>query len=369
MEQIKRPANDFPIRLNNPRAWRTYLGGSQLDLLHGRSGEDGHFPEEWIMSVVAARNAGREDYPDEGMSFLADFPELSLKQLLEENATRYLGRAHTERSGAALGVLLKLIDSAERLTLQVHPDRADAMRLFGSPYGKTECWHILGGREVDGEAPCVYLGFREGVTRAEWKRLFDTQDILGMLEAMQKFYVKPGDTILIEGGMPHAIGAGCFLAEIQEPTDFTIRVERTTPSGFRVADAMCHQGLGFERMLEVFHYDSLTREELRRRSFIAPQTILDCAGGCIRTLIGYDTTDLFRLDEIRTTAALEVPAEDAFSGLYVLDGSGTLIVNGKSCHLEKTAQFFVPAAAGAMRLCADADAPLRVLHFFGPKTQ
>ena len=123
MEQIKRPANDFPIRLNTPRAWRTYLGGSQLDLLHGRSGEDVHFPEEWIMSVVAARNAGREDYPDEGMSFLADFPELSLKQLLEENATRYLGRAHTERSGAALGVLLKLIDSAERLTLQVHPDR------------------------------------------------------------------------------------------------------------------------------------------------------------------------------------------------------------------------------------------------------
>lgn len=106
------------------------------------------------------------------------------------------------------------------------------------------------------------------------------------------------------------------------------------------------------------------------------QQVLEREGKCvwlptnvIRTLIGYDTTDLFRLDEIRTAAALEVPAEDAFSGLYVLDGSGTLTTNGKSCHLEKTAQFFVPAAAGAMQLCADADAPLRVLHFFGPKTQ
>lgn len=42
-----------------------------------------------------------------------------------------------------------------------------------------------------------------------------------MLAGMQKYPVHPGDTILIEGGMPHAIGAGCFLVEIQEPTDYT----------------------------------------------------------------------------------------------------------------------------------------------------
>lgn len=60
--------------------------------------------------------------------------------------------------------------------------------------------------------------------------------------------------------MPHAIGAGCFLVEIRAPTD-TIRVERTTPSGFAVADSMCHQGLGFEKMFECFHYEPHSRGE------------------------------------------------------------------------------------------------------------
>ena len=65
------PTTDFPFLLDNPRAWRTYLGGSMLDRFHGVPSEgDGHFPEEWILSVVAARNAGREQFPEEGMSRL-----------------------------------------------------------------------------------------------------------------------------------------------------------------------------------------------------------------------------------------------------------------------------------------------------------
>lgn len=67
-----KPTTDFPFLLDNPRAWRTYLGGRMLDALHGDSnGEDGHFPEEWILSTVAARNAGREQFPEEGMTTCA----------------------------------------------------------------------------------------------------------------------------------------------------------------------------------------------------------------------------------------------------------------------------------------------------------
>lgn len=50
---------DFPFLLDNPRAWRTYLGGRMLDALHDQPGKIDHFPEEWILSTVAARNAGR----------------------------------------------------------------------------------------------------------------------------------------------------------------------------------------------------------------------------------------------------------------------------------------------------------------------
>ena len=211
-----KPTTDFPFLLDNPRAWRTYLGGRMLDALHGDSnGEDGHFPEEWILSTVAARNAGREQFPEEGMSHLRG-TDVTLRSVLESDTEGYLGKGAAQPT---LGVLTKLIDSAERLTLQVHPDKPTALRLFQSQYGKTECWHILSGHPVNGEEPCIYYGFQPDMTRARWEALFHAQDIPGMLAGMQKYPVHPGDTILIEGGMPHTIGAGCFLVEIQEPTE------------------------------------------------------------------------------------------------------------------------------------------------------
>ena len=137
-----KPTTDFPFLLDNPRAWRTYLGGRMLDALHGDSnGEDGHFPEEWILSTVAARNAGREQFPEEGMSHLRG-TDVTLRSVLESDTEGYLGKGAAQPT---LGVLTKLIDSAERLTLQVHPDKPTALRLFQSQYGKTECWHILSG--------------------------------------------------------------------------------------------------------------------------------------------------------------------------------------------------------------------------------
>lgn len=266
-----------------------------------------------------------------------------------------------------LGVLVKLIDSAERLTLQVHPDRDTAGKLFGSPYGKTECWHILSCHPVNGEDPCIYLGFQPGVTRSQWKQLFARQDIPGMLAAMQRYPVHPGDTILIEGGMPHAIGAGCFLVEIQEPTDYTIRVERTTPSGFAVADSMCHQGLGFERMFDCFHYEPLTRQQIHDRWFIPPQELSRMPGGRLTQLIGYDRTPLFCLEEVVVSGTVERPACPAFSGLYVLSGSGRLCAHGRTLPLGRTDQVFVPWQTGSFTLTCTGGEPLQVLHIHGPQ--
>lgn len=355
----------FPVLLDNPRAWRTYLGGRLLDELHGNpSGEDGHFPEEWILSVVAARNAGREHLTEEGLSCIAQ-TGITLKETIASNPAAFLGSAHAARNGAQLGVLLKLIDSAERLAVQVHPNRQKAMALFASPYGKTECWHILGGREVQGQKPCVYLGFKEGVTREIWQKLFEEQDIPGMLNSLYRFEVHPGETILIEGGVPHAIGAGCFLAEIQEPTDYTLRVEQTTPSGYRVPDAMCHQGLGFDKMFDCFDYTPMTCEQVRERWFIPAIPIKREAGGSVRTLIGYDHTLFFRMDEIQVEKSLTVDCGERFSGLYVLSGQGSMIANGCSTGVKKVQQYFVPAGVGSITLNAEKGHPLRILHCFG----
>ena len=351
-----------PLELNTPRAWRTYLGGAMIDRLHGAQElADEHFPEEWIMSVISARNPGREHITDEGMAYLKQEEGVSLKDLIADDPVGMLGEKHVARCGAHPGVLVKLLDSAERLTIQVHPDRVKAQELFHAPYGKTECWHILDGRTIDGEAPCVYHGFKEGVTREKWQKLFEEQDIPGMLDCLHRFEVKTGDTILIEGGIPHAIGAGCFLVEIQEPTDYTIRVERTTPSGFQVADASCHQGLGFDKMFDCFHYGGFSREETQKRWFLKARAVDEA-----RTdLVKYEDTPYFAMSKwhIENTASAQL---DGFCALYILSGKGTLTCGEETVELCAPQQFFIPAGCGAFNLKAK-DGALDVLQFFGPE--
>jgi mannose-6-phosphate isomerase len=60
---------------------------------------------------------------------------------------------------------------------------------------------------------------------SKWKQHFVSRDIEGMLSCLHKIEVNPGDTFMIYGGVPNAIGSGCFLLEVQEPTDFAMRVE------------------------------------------------------------------------------------------------------------------------------------------------
>ncbi len=355
-----------PIKLDNPRAWRTYLGGKALSALHNDAGEDGHFPEEWIISTVAARNAGREDVAGEGMSHLFNTGE-TLKAWLERNAVGALGALHVAAHGAQPGVLVKLIDAAERLTIQVHPDRDQANKLFQSAYGKTECWHILGGRELAAESPCIYLGFTQDTTEAKWRNLFAAQDIPGMLACLHRFPVKVGDTILIEGGVPHAIGAGCFLAEIQEPTDYTIRVERTTPSGLSVADGMCHQGLGFERMFQCFHYEPQSRAQIAARYFVKPRLLVSEEGGQVTALIGYGHTQMFAMNRVQVWDTLTLSCKPQFSGLYILSGEGEMTCAGETMRIRQAEQYFMPAGIDRISFLAAHGTPLVMLQCFSPQ--
>ncbi len=290
-------------RLSNERVKRTYLGGKLIDKLHGKIGEDSYYPEEWIMSVTTANGSETE-----GLSRLPD------------------GRTLREL-GECRGVLAKLLDSAERLTVQVHPDREKAQKYFGSPYGKTESWHILETRD---DSACIYLGFREGITRERWRELFEAQDIEGMLDCLNRIAVKPGETYLVRAGEPHAIGAGCLLVEVQEPTDFTLRTELTTPSGLKISELQAHGGIGFDAMLDCFHYAPSSPEDFR----LAPRN-----HGVETVLIDSTDTPCFGLTLLNLDGEYEIPPSGGFYGLYILGGEGEL--NGEQ--ISSGAQFFVSA--------------------------
>lgn len=356
-----------PAKLKSSRAWRTYTGGSQIDLIHGiKDSSDTQFPEEWIISTVLARNAGREGI-EEGMCYLEDEPLVSLKDYIIYDPVSALGASHVQNVGSTTGVLMKIIDAAERLTVQVHPDKQQALSLFNSKFGKTECWHILGGRTIDGQKPSIYMGFKPGITREEWKRCFDEQDIPALLGHMHHIPVEPGQTYLIKGGVPHAIGQGCLLVEIQEPTDFTIRVERVTPKGLMIADQGCHQGLGFERMFDCFTYEGITEEEAFRRWRI-PSSIIEQSPGFVRRgIVGYDSTPCFRLERFETTTQCEIASDGEFCGLYFLSGTGVLQCNGRRYSVSAGDQFFVPAASDQYSIKSDSGKTLSFFKFFGPQ--
>ena len=363
--------NQF-IRLDSPRAWRTYTGGYRLDELHRLPNPKvSQFPEEWIMSLVNARNTGREDIVDEGLSHVVDpkYENITLKELINQDPSGFLGQQFYKENGETTGVLVKLIDASERLTVQVHPTKAKAEVLFNSKFGKTECWYILDDKEIDGVKPYLYLGFKKGITREIWKELFDKQDIQGMLSWMHRVEVKKGDMVIIKGGLAHAIGQSCFLVEIQEPTDYTVRIERITPKGLKISDFMCHQGLGFDKMFDVFEYVGYSLEEIKENFFVKPIEKYSGLNEKITTLIGYDTTDLFELEkiDIPSKSSIDIPGSKSFSGLYILKGQGKLISKDSQVDINAPEQYFIPSKLGDWKIENTSESNLEILHFKGPK--
>jgi len=293
------------LKLEENRVFRLYRGGKLLDELHGREGTDGSFPEDWLASVVEAINPPRDDAPEhEGLS----------RAVLACGETAYL----RDLIDTPFGVLTKFLDSAERLPIQVHPDKETALRLFNSEYGKTEAWYILDGREIDGEAPYILMGFKSEVTPAILRDLFERQDIEGMAALLHKIPVTPGEVYLIRGGCPHAIGSGVLLLEIQEPTDYTISLETHDTTGSPVPERFIHQGLGFERMFECFHYTAQDPDA----SCMEPQTL----SPGLEELISYEDTPCFCLRRLQVSGVRVQEAGDLPYTLAVTRGEGA--VNG-----------------------------------------
>lgn len=351
---------DKPIFLKPAYAWRSYLGGKLIAKLRGENGNDTNFPEEWIMSVVQARNPGRENII-EGLS--EDYYGNTLKSIIENNPKDILGEKHFRKYGNTPGVLLKLLDAAERLAVQVHPSKENAKKYFGSEYGKTECWHVLDTRKINGENACVYIGFKEGITREKWIKLFEEQDVNGMLSCLQRFDVKKGDTFLISGGVPHAIGGGCLLAEIQEPTDFTICTERYALDGSERPDSKLHCGIGFERMFDCFDYNGYSFEKTRQLRYISKTVIEKNADYELIEIVGYKDTPMFCMKELKIKTGYLLKKTERFRCMYILQGKGTL----SEREISAGTQVFFPVNCEDVKIENIGNTELRILWIFGPK--
>jgi len=201
------------------RVRRTYLGGNRINAFEGTLVEA--CPEDWTASVTFAVNSDNI-IENEGIGKTVD----------GELITDIVGNDEYP-------LLVKLLDSNERLVIQAHPTVEFSKAHLNCSYGKTECWYFL---DCDEDA-CVYAGFKKDVTRKMWEDVFDSQDAPLMLSYLHKIPVHRGDFLFIQGGLPHAIGKGCFMVELQEPSDLMVVAERETPSGRRLPDGKIFGGL------------------------------------------------------------------------------------------------------------------------------
>lgn len=332
-----------PLKQLHNRVWRTYEGGALIDQWNNANEEiDNDKPEEWIMSTITARGKNRPE--DEGLSRIeTQEGTFALKDLIESNKELYLGKRLADQYGTT-GVLIKMLDSKERLTIQVHPDKQYAKTIFNSEFGKTESWYVLNTREIDGEKPVVYMGFKKYVSKELWKSHFDEQNIAGMLDCLHKIEVKSGDAFMIYGGVPHAIGAGCFLMEVQEPTDYTMRTEKITPNGLKIAPEGIHQGVGEETMLDCFHYDTYTEEEALENWKITPEVISKSAESTYRTLFNEKHTNCFGLNELLLNGQYTVMGNGSFFVAVIYSGEGIIECNGEKYSYSQGDKIFLSAA-------------------------
>jgi len=352
-----------PLKQLSNRVWRTYEGGALIDKWKRTSPQtDGSLPEEWIMSTITARGKNRPE--NEGRSLIqTNDGIIPLKDLIDSNIELYLGAAlaQTYRS---TGVLIKMLDAKERLTIQVHPDKQYAKTIFNSEFGKTESWYVLNTRAINGAKSVIYMGFKKHVTKDLWKSHFENQNIQGMLDCMHKIEVKPGDAFIIYGGVPHAIGSGCFLMEVQEPTDYTMRVEKTTPNGLKMGPELIHQGVGEEKMLECFHYNTFTLNEVLQNWKITPEVLDSSDAFTLRTLFNEKHTNCFGLSELLLDGTYTIAGNSSFYVAVIYSGTGIMNCNEKEYEYEQGDEIFISAAIAEITLISKS--PSKILLCYPP---
>ncbi|HEY6057975.1 MAG TPA: type I phosphomannose isomerase catalytic subunit [Candidatus Limnocylindrales bacterium] len=191
---VGRPIRPRPDR--RPRPW----GGSRL----GPATQLGPVGELWL--------AG----PDSLVETAAGV--VSLQALSAAEPEALVGSLGRRLMGARFPLLAKLIDTADWLSLQVHPDDATAVRLYGEgSVGKTEAWLVVAAEP----GAQLIVGPRPGLGSRELRRAIRAGALDGCCEAIEAM---PGTTVFVPAGTLHAIGPGILVYEIQQPSDLTLRV-------------------------------------------------------------------------------------------------------------------------------------------------
>jgi mannose-6-phosphate isomerase len=325
------------------RVRRNYAGGSHLaQWTEGKDEPDDGRPEDWLASTTPAINRGMQEIVREGLGRVADASGNihCLADLFALHGEYYLGPDHLARTGPNLGFLAKILDSSMRLHTQAHPTREFARRHLGSPWGKLECYVILGTRP--GYPADLRLGFQHAPSRREWREIIETQDIARMNACFESIPTRPGEVWLVPGGMVHALGAGLLLLEVMEPSDLVVRCEFER-EGIVVPPQARFMGHDLDFCLDVFDYAELTPDAVRARCQMQPVLLRDTDEVREECWVPRARTDCFEVSRLVVRHRFTCEPKGVCNLMIVGRGRGQINLHDRQVELRPGTRFLAAA--------------------------
>lgn len=281
--------------------------------------------ESWEISDVPGDESVVADGADAGKN---------LTQLMQEYKEKLVGKENYQRFHGKFPLLIKFIDAKQDLSIQVHPNDELAMKRHQS-MGKTEMWYII---DNTGGKAHLYSGLKKKITPEEYAQMIEENTIC---DALDKYDVQPGDVFFLPAGRIHSIGAGCFLAEIQQTSNITYRIYDFNRRDKNGNLRELHTELSKDAIDYTVENDYRTHYTPRKDE---PVELVSCP---------YFTTSVYNLTESMTMDYSEL---DSFVIYICMKGSCTVTDNEGNCiSLKAGESVLFPATTQNLEVVPDGE--------------
>lgn len=318
--------NLYPLKFNP--VYKDYpWGNTRLPALFDRDAPEGIYAESWEVST----------HPDgESVVVNGSFKGQTLSEVLATAGADVLGSLV---KGTDFPLLIKLIDAAKPLSVQVHPNNGNAEAVQGEP--KTEMWYFL-----NDEPSQIYCGLTPGTTRDDFLSAMENESFEAVLRAVP---TEKGGAAFVPGGRVHAIDAGCLILEIQQNSNTTYRVY----DWGRVGNDGKPREMHIDKALQVIDFEDSENPSC---------TPVETADG-VRTIC---TSEFFVLDELTVNGVMpQETTGDSFHVLFSADGAFEIEYGNEKEVVAKGTSILIPAALGAYTLRSET--LMKILKVFMPE--
>ena len=301
-----------------PLLKQTLWGGEKIIPFKHLNQQMEHVGESWEISGVKDNETIVANGPHKGKS---------LNQLVREQKGQLVGEDNYLRFGDEFPLLIKFIDACQDLSIQVHPDDETAHRQ-GKSRGKTEMWYAL----PSAPGAQLYNGLKEKITPEDYEKMVEDDTIT---DALARYEVHEGDVFFIPAGRIHAIGKGCFVAEIQQTSDVTYRIYDFKRKDKNGNYRELHTKEAAESIDFIVLDNYRTDYEAKKDEGVQ---VVNCP---------YFTTAVYDLSQPMT---LDYSELDSFVILIAVKGEGKLFCNGEEMPFQMGDTVLLPATTTEVKV-------------------